>query len=141
VFETFAENAAVFPSNTDPLFGVTVTTMEGGGGGGGCTELPPPPPQPCVHAPVVRRATKTIRLLSMCFGSLRVRGRISVPKQAKGQRKKRGTAIQNGVGTFLTKSAIRWESEGYAISLRPLTRVTNCQPFPSLPFARPKPER
>lgn len=114
VFATFAENAVVFPSNTDPLFGVTVTTMEGGGGGGSCTELAPPPPQPCIHTPAVRRATKTIRLLSIPFASVCVRGRMPLAKQAKGQRKKRGTAVQIGVGIFPANSAIRWDSEGYA---------------------------
>jgi hypothetical protein len=58
VFVTVAENVAVFPSTTDPLFGATITAMEGGGGAGGTAELAPAPPQPCVHAPVVRRTKK-----------------------------------------------------------------------------------
>jgi hypothetical protein len=110
VFETFAENAAVFPSNTDPLFGITVTTMDGGGGGGGTTALAPPPPQPCVHTPVVRSATKTICVFLILFASLSVRGRIPVAKQAKGQRKKRGFSASNRVGTSAANSVIGCKS-------------------------------
>jgi len=128
VFVTLAENAAAFPSNTDPLFGVSVTTMEGGGGGGGCTRLAPPPPQPCIHTPAVRSAT-TICVLPILFPSLRVRGRIPVAKQEKGQRKKRRNLTQNGAETLPKNSAICWESEGYAIRLRFLTRVANCRSF------------
>jgi len=109
VFETFEENAAVFPSNTDPLFGVTVTTMDGGGGGGSCTELAPPLPQPCVHTPVVRRATKTICLIPIIFVSLSVRGRMPVAKQAKGQRNNRCIAHSELTGNFSHKLCNRMQ--------------------------------
>ena len=87
VFVTVAENVAVFPSSTDPLFGATVTAMEGGGGGGGTAELAPPPPQPCVNAPAVRRAKKTVRLVPNFFASNCLRGRTPCALQAKGQRR------------------------------------------------------
>jgi hypothetical protein len=46
VLATVALKFCVFPSNTDPLAGVTVTLIEGGGGGGPETG---PPPQPTVE--------------------------------------------------------------------------------------------
>jgi hypothetical protein len=70
----------------EPLL-ATVTAMEGGGGGGGTAELAPPPPQPCVHAPVVRSAAKTVRVLPNFFFPICVRGRTPSAMQAKGQRK------------------------------------------------------
>ena len=94
-FVTFAVNAIVFPSSTDPLFGATVTTMEGGGGGGGNTELEPPVAQPCVHAPAVKRAAITIRVVPNFFAPSSGRGRIPFAKQAKGQRKMECTLIGN----------------------------------------------
>jgi hypothetical protein len=87
VFVTVAENVTVFPSSTDPLFGATVTAMERGGGGGGTAELAPPPPQPCVHAPVVRSAAKTVRALPNFFFPLCVRGRIPLRNAGEGPAK------------------------------------------------------
>ena len=55
VLETAAAKRSVPPSNTVPVWGVTLIVMEGGGGGGGATEPAPPPPQPRVHAPAARR--------------------------------------------------------------------------------------
>ena len=94
VFVTVAENGVVFPRSTDPLFGATVTTMEGGGGGGGTAGPAPPPPQPSVHTPVVRRARKTILVVPDFFASNCERGRTPSGKQAKGQRKMRKTEMR-----------------------------------------------
>jgi hypothetical protein len=52
-FVTDAANVSEFPSNTEPLIGATVTTIEGGGGGGGEETVLGPPPQPESHAPAV----------------------------------------------------------------------------------------
>jgi len=87
VFATFAENGSAFPSITDPLFGETVTVMDGGGGGGGTDGLAPPPPQPIVHAPVVGRTNRKILAVRNLLRSNGERGRIPSAKQAKGQRK------------------------------------------------------
>ena len=95
VFVTVAENVTVFPSNTDPLLGVTGTALEGGGGGGGTAELAPPSPQPGVRAPVVRSATKTVRIIPNFFFPICVRGRTLSAMQAKGQRKTRTMSMRS----------------------------------------------
>jgi len=87
VFATFAENSSAFPSITDPLFGETVTVMDGGGGGGGTDGLAPPPPQLIVHAPVVGRTNRKILAVRNLLRSHGERGRIPSREQAKGQRK------------------------------------------------------
>ncbi len=87
VFATFAENGIAFPSITDPLFGKTVTVMDGGGGGGGTDGPAPPPPQPIVHAPVAGRTNRKILAVRNLLRSNGERGRIPSAKQAKGQRK------------------------------------------------------
>jgi len=86
VFVTVAVSVIWFPSTTEPAGDVTVTVMEGGGGGGGATA--PPPPQPSVHAPAVRRARKTARVVLKLSALLCGRGRMPRVKQAKGQRNK-----------------------------------------------------
>ena len=87
VFANFAVNGIAFPSMTDPLFGETVTVMDGGGGGGGTDGPAPPPPQPIVHAPVAGRTNRKILAVRNLFRSNGERDRIPSPKQAKGQRK------------------------------------------------------
>ena len=87
VLVTFAENGIAFPSITDPLFGETVTVMDGGSGGGATDGLAPPPPQPIVHAPVAGRTNRKILAVRNLLRSNGERGRIPSAKQAKGQRK------------------------------------------------------
>lgn len=99
VFVTVAANACEFPSKTDPLAGVTVTTMDGRGAGGGFGPEPaPPPPQPCSQANAVRsrRNCKAARIVHAHFSrrsslfsfvAFCVRGRMHGGMQAKGQRK------------------------------------------------------
>jgi len=100
VFDTVATKVCEFPSRTDPLAGVTVTTMDGGGGsgGGGVPETVAPPPQPCSPAPAVRiarkcRAARVVHAqfsrpsARIIFAALCVRGRMHGGMQAKGQRK------------------------------------------------------
>jgi hypothetical protein len=99
VFVTVAVNVAVFPSTTDPLGPVTLTTMEGGGGGGGSTELEPPAPQPTVHTPAARRATTRILVVLNFLASNCGRGRIPSAKQAKGQRTIRSKELRNAQQT------------------------------------------
>jgi hypothetical protein len=103
-FVTVAANAARFPSTTDPLAGVTLTSMEGGGGGGGTPEPAPPLPQPSVHAPVVRRAATTNLVVQDFLHLFCRRGCIPHAKQAKGQRMKRGPL--SGIRRHVSKSAI-----------------------------------
>jgi hypothetical protein len=86
VFVTLAVNVNWFPSSTELLVGVTMTTMEGGGGGGGVPV--PPPPEPSVHAPAARRAMKPNLAFLKFFALLRGRGRMPSAKQAMGQRMK-----------------------------------------------------
>jgi len=87
VFVTFAENGIAFPSISEPLFGETVTVMDGGGGGGGTDGPAPPPPQPIVHAPVAGRTNRKILAVRNLFRSNGERGRMPSAKQAKGHRK------------------------------------------------------
>jgi hypothetical protein len=92
VFVTVAVNVAWFPSTTDPLGGVTVTSIAGGGGGG-CEALPAP--QPNDHGPAARAAMTTIVAGLDNFPLLGERDRMSSQMQAKGQRRRWEQRVRN----------------------------------------------
>lgn len=89
VFITVALKLSWLPSTTDPLIGVTVTTMEGGGGGGG--EPAPPPPQPNIHVPAVRRVMRAMFAALDPFSLLCGKGRIPTAKAGEGPANRKGT--------------------------------------------------
>ena len=86
VFATEAANVAWFPSTTDPLGGVTATSIPGGGGGGGGEA--PPAPHPNDHGPAARAAMTTVVVGLDSFPLLGERDRMPSQMQAKGQRRK-----------------------------------------------------
>jgi hypothetical protein len=92
VFATEAANVAWFPSTTDPLGGVTATSIPGGGGGG-CEALPAPHPND--HGPAARVAMITIVVGLDSFSFLGERDRMPSQMQAKGQRRKWEREVQN----------------------------------------------
>lgn len=97
-FATFAVNDWEFPSSTELLVGVTVTTIAGGGGGGGGGAVPEPPPHPLsakttASNPIIRKLAHGTAALKPGVAALdphperSVRGRMPSGMQAKGQRR------------------------------------------------------
>jgi len=95
VFVTVAVNVAWFPSTTDPLGGVTATSIAGGGSGGGGGREAPPAPQPNDHAPAARAVMTTIVVGLDNFPLLGERDRMPSQMQAKGQRRKWEQRVRN----------------------------------------------
>jgi hypothetical protein len=95
VFATEAANVAWFPSTTDPLSGVTVTSIAGGGGGGGGGSEALPAPHPNDHGSAARAAMITIVVGLDSFSFLGERDRMPSQMQAKGQRRKWEREVQN----------------------------------------------
>jgi hypothetical protein len=91
VFVTVAANVAWFPSTTDPLGGVTPTSIAGGGGGSEAL----PAPHPNDHVPAARAAMTTIVVGLDSFSFLGERDRMPSQMQAKGQRRKWEREVQN----------------------------------------------
>lgn len=97
-FATFAVKDWEFPSRSELLAGVTVTTIAGGGGGGGGGTVPEPPPQPLSakasankanrHERAHRIAAANPEIATLNLQSEKgVRGRMPSGMQAKGQRR------------------------------------------------------
>jgi hypothetical protein len=87
VLVTVAVKVTEFPSSTELLVVETVTATDGGGGGGLAELLTPPQPKAQIcAASSARRQTPLDSTLDFRLGE---RGRMTWPRQAKGQRRRR----------------------------------------------------